>query len=61
MPRLRPARTEVLLTMRDDRQDDEHAVTVTKFRCLSCGCQFQTVERWETRAEVLRHGREAEP
>jgi hypothetical protein len=47
---------EILLAMRDDRQDDEHLVTITKYMCGRCGCEFQCVERWEI--EILRHGQE---
>ncbi|MGA3060141.1 MAG: hypothetical protein ABSD92_07185 [Candidatus Bathyarchaeia archaeon] len=48
--------TEILLTMRDDRQDDEHMVTITKYRCLSCGCEFEVIERIEWETEVTKHG-----
>ena len=44
-----------------ERQDDEHEVTVTKFRCNDCGCEFQKIERWEVETEVTAHGREFEP
>ncbi|MGA3061324.1 MAG: hypothetical protein ABSD92_13295 [Candidatus Bathyarchaeia archaeon] len=51
------ARTESLLTMRDDRQDDEHMITITKYKCHVCCCEFEVIERWET--EILKHGHQA--
>jgi hypothetical protein len=53
------AQTELLLTMRDDRQDDR-LVTMTKYICQSYGCEFETRERWEVETEVTEHGREYE-
>jgi transposase-like protein len=60
-PECSSANSESLLTMNDDRQDDEHTVTITKYRCHSCGCEFQQIERWGVETEVTAHGREFEP
>jgi DNA-directed RNA polymerase subunit RPC12/RpoP len=35
-------------------------VTITKYRCQSCGCEFQQIEHWEVETEVTSHGKEAE-
>ena len=53
------SQTESLLTMRDDAQDDEHLVTITKYRCLSCSCEFEVIERVEWETEVTKHGSQA--
>jgi transposase-like protein len=43
-------------TEHGERQDDEHAVTVAKYRCESCGCEFEVTERTEWETEVTKHG-----
>jgi transcriptional regulator NrdR family protein len=53
------ANIERVLTMHDDRQDDEHMVTITKYKCKLCACEFQTVERVEWETEILKHGSQA--
>jgi len=55
-PECASSAVEQLLSMRDDRQDDEHLVTVTKFRCQSCGCEFEVVERVEWETEITKRG-----
>jgi len=47
--------TEVLLTMRDDRQDTQ-TMTMTKYLCKKCGCLFELREQWEI--QVTEHGKE---
>lgn len=41
-----------------ERQDDEHFISLTKFRCNECGCAFEVTERFEVETEVTKHGRE---
>ncbi len=42
------------------RQDDEHFVARTKFKCRNCGCEFEVFERFEVETEILTHGNQAE-
>ena len=42
-----------------DRQDDEHQVTISKFKCRDCGCMFEVTERTEWETEVTKHGSQA--
>jgi transposase-like protein len=55
-PECSSAQLEELETIHGERQDDEHQVTVSKFKCRDCGCMFESVE-WET--EVTKHGSQA--
>jgi transposase-like protein len=50
-PECSSGRVELLLVMRDDRLDDR-GLTMSKFRCQSCGFQFETREHWEIRKVV---------
>lgn len=40
------AQAELLLTFRDDR-DDDRGFTITKYECKGCGCEFELREHWE--------------
>ncbi|MGA3111585.1 MAG: hypothetical protein ABSE15_06070 [Candidatus Bathyarchaeia archaeon] len=51
---------ESILSMRDDRQDDEHMVTITKYKCHACCCEFEVIERIEWETEILKHGNQGE-
>jgi hypothetical protein len=53
-PECSSANTENLLAMRDDRQDNQ-TLTITKYKCKNCGCQFETREHWEI--QVTRSGK----
>ena len=55
------ANIESLLTIHDDRRDDEHTTTITKYKCHECGCMFEVIERYEIETEVTAHGEEFEP
>jgi len=50
---------EELSVKHGERQDDEHQITISKYRCRSCGCEFEVEERIEWETEVLRHGSQA--
>jgi transcriptional regulator NrdR family protein len=47
-------------TEHGDREDDEHQITVWKYKCQDCGCKFEVIERIEWETEVLKHGSQAE-
>jgi hypothetical protein len=53
------ADNEIILTWHDDRVD-ECLITITKYRCLDCGCEFEVVERWEIETKVTKHGKVCE-
>jgi hypothetical protein len=55
-PECSSAKTEIILTMHDDSQDD-NLTTIIKYRCLDCGCEFELVERWEIETKVTKHAR----
>lgn len=59
-PECSSAQQEELETIHGERQDDEHQVTVSKFKCRDCGCMFEITERVEWETEVLKHGSQAE-
>jgi hypothetical protein len=46
-------------TERGERQDDEHQVTISKYKCRVCGCKFEVTERIEWETEVLKRGSQA--
>jgi transposase-like protein len=50
---------EELCTEHGERQDDEHEVTISKYRCNDCGCEFEVTERTEWETEILKHGSQA--
>ena len=45
-PECSSVRVELLLVVRDDR-DDDRGLIISTFRCQSCGHEFELREHWE--------------
>jgi len=39
-----------------ERQDDEHCLLVSKFKCRNCGCQFTEAQHTQWKTETTKHG-----